>query len=450
MSVSGGPSIVTSGLLLNLEPINIKTYSYAENLYTFSQQFDQATWGKAAVTYTANNISAPDGTLTAGLLQETSAAATAHWLTFGNTLTANSTYTASCYFKSYSGDRRFFLQMNSAGGGGTGYAGMETSNSGTTILNSYVNGDFSNGRFSITPESNNWVRLAVTWTVSSNVSITTRIGLFNVGAQNYDGNGTSGAYIWGAQLERNSELKPYVVTRASAINQSTIARDTISTYSPTLSNTAYHNYNSNGTFTFARSTAPNLKDGGGLFDGTIRNITASSFIYNDHTWEVWFKIDDINPGGYDVTEGFSVVSVFTGYHQGFNYSASSMQYTVWDSDGVSFTGYNPCSWTVGTSNAQILQGQWYHLVVTNSNKTFTPYLNGLQTANPTTVANLRYNAGLNGSTLGIGKAYTAASGLGSYLGYSRSTFGGMKMYNRALSAEEIRQNFNASRGRYGL
>ena len=450
MSVSGGPSIVTSGLLLNLEPINSKSYSYAENLYTFSQQFDQATWGKSAVTYTANNITAPDGTLTAGLLQETSAAATAHWLTFGNTLTANSTYTASCYFKSYSNDRRFFLQMNSAGGGGTGYAGMETSNNGTTILNSYASGDFSNGRFSITPESNNWVRLAVTWTVSSNVSITTRIGLFNVGSQNYDGNGTSGAYIWGAQLERNTELKPYVVTRDSAINQSTVARDTISTYSPTLSNTAYYNFNSNGTFTFTRSTAPNLKDGGGLFDSTARNITASNFIYNDHTWEVWFKIDDINPGGYDVTEGFSVISVFTGYHQGFNYSSSLMIYSVWDYDGVTATGYNPCSWTVGTSGAQINQGNWYQIVVTNSNRTFTPYLNGVQLGTGSTVPNLRYNAGFNGSTIGIGKAYTAAAGVSSYLGYSRSTFGGMKMYNRTLTAEEIRQNFNASRGRYGL
>jgi hypothetical protein len=450
MSVSGGPSIVTSGLLLNLEPINTKSYSYAENLYTFSQQFDQATWTKSNVTYTANNITAPDGTLTGGLLQETSAAAAAHWLTFSNNLTANSTYTASCYFKSYSDDRRFFLQMNSAGGGGTGYAGMATSNNGTTILDSNASGDFSNGRFSITPESNNWVRLAVTWTVSSNVAITTRIGLFNVGAQYYDGNGTSGAYIWGAQLERNSELKPYVVTRASAINQSTVARDTISTYSPTLSNTAYYNFNSNGTFTFTRSTAPNLKDGGGLFDSTARNITAASFIYNDHTWEVWFKIDDINPGGYDVTEGFSVISVFTGYHQGFNYSSSLMVYSVWDYDGVTATGYNPCSWTVGTSGAQINQGNWYQIVVTNSNRTFTPYLNGVQLGTGSTVPNLRYNAGFNGSTIGIGKAYTAAAGVSSYLGYSRSTFGGMKMYNRTLTAEEIRQNFNASRGRYGL
>ena len=450
MSVSGGPSIVTSGLLLNLEPINTKTYSYAENLYTFSQQFDQATWGKAAVTYTANNIVAPDGTLTGGLLQETSAAASPHWLTFGNTLTANSTYTASCYFKSYSNYRRFFLQMNSAGGGGTGYAGMATSNNGTTILDSNASGDFSNGRFSITPESNNWVRLAVTWTVSSNVSITTRIGLFNVGAQNYDGNGTSGAYIWGAQLERNSELKPYVVTRASVINQSTVARDTISTYAPSLSNTAYYNYNSNGTFTFTRSTAPNLKDGGGLFDSAVKNITAASFLYNDHTWEVWFKIDDRNPGGYDATEGASALSVFTGFHQGFTYTSSTMSYTVWDHNGTTATAYSPCSWTVGTSGAQINQGSWYQIVVTNNNKTFTSYLNGVQLGTGGTVPNLRYNAALNGVTLGIGKAYVAAPGASSYLLYSRSTFGGMKMYNRALTADEILQNFNATRGRYGL
>lgn len=451
MSVSGGPSIVTFGLLLNFEPINIKTYSYAENLYTFSQQFDQATWNKAAVTYTANNISAPDGTLTAGLLQETSAAATAHWLTFGNTLMANSTYTASCYFKSYSNDRRFFLQMNSAGGGGTGYAGMETSNSGTTILVSGTSGDFSNGRFSITPESNNWVRLAVTWTTSSNVSVTTRIGLFDNGAQFYNGNGTSGAYIWGAQLERNTELKPYVVTRASAINQSTVARDTISTYSPTLSNTAYYNYNSNGTFTFARSTAPNLKDGGGLIGNyPIGPLSVGNFIYNDHTWEIWFKINDVNAGNYDGTEAYSALAVYQGYHQGFQYTSSFMDYYVWDYDGVTALSLTASRWTLGTSGTQLIQGNWYQLVVTNNNKTFTPYVNGVQLGTGLTATNLRFNNLYNGGVISIGKTANVPSGVGSFTYYSRSTFGGMKMYNRALSAEEIQQNFNAGRGRYGL
>jgi hypothetical protein len=450
MSVSGGPSIVTSGLLLNLEPINIKTYSYAENLYTFSQQFDQSTWSKAAVTYTANNIVAPDGTLTAGLLQETSAAASPHWLECGNNLAANSTYTASCYFKSYSNDRRFFLQMNSAGGGGTGYAGMETSNNGTTILNSYASGDFSNGRFSITAESNNWVRLAVTWTVSSNVGITTRIGLFDVGSQNYNGNGTSGAYIWGAQLERNSELKPYVVTRASAINQSTVARDTISTYSPTLSNTAFYNYNSNGTIQFTRS-ASTPKDGGGLVGNYPTGpLSPGNFLYNDHTWEIWFKINDITPGSYDGTEGWSALAVYQGYHQGFYYTSNAMDYYIWDYDGVTASAFLCSRWTLGTSGTQLIQGNWYQLVVTNNNKTFTPYMNGVQLGTGYTATNLRFNNLYQGGVIGIGKAAAVAAGLGSYIYYSKSTFGGMKMYNRALRADEVLQNFNAQRGRYGL
>jgi hypothetical protein len=77
-------------------------------------------------------------------------------------------------------------------------------------------------------------------------------------------------------------------------------------------------------------------------------------------------------------------------------------------------------------------------------------VNGVQLGTGLTATNLRFNNLFNGGVISIGKAATVASGVGSFVYYSRSTFGGMKMYDRALTSDEIRQNFNATRGRYGL
>ena len=421
MSVFCGPSIVTSCLLLNLDSTNSKSYSYAENLYTFSQQFDQATWGKAAVTYTANNISAPDGTLTAGLLQETSAAATAHWLTFGNTLAANSTYTASCYFKSYSNDRRFFLQMNSAGGGGTGYAGMETSNNGTTILNSYANGDFSNGSFSITPESNNWVRLAVTWNTSSNVGVTTRIGLFNVGSQNYDGNGTSGAYIWGAQLERNSISNRYITTTSSAIVSSNAWIDlSLSKNNGTLANTPLYS-SSNGSIIFSGYGAANNYISLSNLPSTLPQLTV----------EVWVNLlYSGSQGGYIIGQTNSAFRLMYGTNN-FSWACATSN-NPWYSAGT----------TLNTSTLPVI-GVWNHVVVVYDGTNNKCYVNGVLSG--TSSGSVSGNVSMS-SLGGLNIMKTDAVNLDNGAGQLSVA----RIYSTALTQEQILQNFNARRGKYGL
>jgi len=422
MSVFGGPSTVTTGLVLNLDAGNPKSYSYAENLYTYSQQFDQSTWTKAAVTYTANNITAPNGTLTAGLLQETSAAATNHWLIFFNTLTANSTYTASCYFKSYSNDRRFFLQMNSAGGGGTGYAGMETSNNGTTILNSYASGDFSNGSFSITPESNNWVRLAVTWTVSSNVGITTRIGLFNVGAQSYDGNGTSGAYIWGAKLEKNTTSNRYVTTTSSAIVSSNTWIDlSTSKNNGTLANTPPYN-SSNGSIVFSGYGGANNYISLSNLPSTLPQLTV----------EVWVNL--LYSGNQGVL-----------YIIGQTNSAFRLMYGINSFSWVCATTNNAwysANTTLSTSSLTSI-GVWNHVVVVYDGTNNKCYVNGVLVATSSGIAsgNVLMNS-LGGLNIMKPDAVNLDNGAGQ-LSVAR-------IYSIALTQEQIIQNFNANRGRYGL
>ena len=214
----------------------------------------------------------------------------------------------------------------------------------------------------------------------------------------------------------------------------------------TLVDSSYYTV-ANGTVQFTRTTAPAGKDGGGIISNFLTNeLTSQNFLYGNHTWEVWARIDDRNPGNYDVTEGFSVLTVYRGYHAGFFIYPTALQYLIWDAA----TSTPICaSWTVGASGAQINQNSWFQVAVTRSGNVFTPYLNGQNTGTGSTT-NTAYQAAVTSNQMGIGKATNVDANTSQYVGYSKSTFSHMRMYNRALSAAEIKQNFDANRGRFGL
>jgi hypothetical protein len=445
MSVSGGPSIVTSNLLLNLEVVNPKSYSYSENLLTYSQQFNVSPWslgGTGSPLITANTVTAPDGTLTASTLYG-NGGTNSNRVQQTITVTANTNYNFSFYIKNKDNANASYFHVSFPS------SGKNNSEAYVIWTGNTISGFSNTG--TTQPKANyitdGWYRVSM---LASSNYLDSGSAVIRIYPSGNDGTIQNNVYIWGAQVEKNTSIQNYVPTTASAVNQSLIVRDTISTYSPTLSNTAFYNYNSNGTFTFTRSTTA-IKDGGGLIGSYPTGpLSVGNFIYNDHTWEIWFKIDDVNPGNYDGTEAFSALAVYQGFHQGFQYGSNVMYYYIWDYDGVTATSIEAARWTLGTSGTQLIQGNWHQLVVTNNNKTFIPYVNGVQLGTGSTPANLRFNNLFNGGVISIGKAAAVAANVGSYLYYSKSTFGGMKMYNRALSADEVQQNFNAQRGRYGL
>ena len=81
---------------------------------------------------------------------------------------------------------------------------------------------------------------------------------------------------------------------------------------------------------------------------------------------------------------------------------------------------------------------WHHVVATYDGTTLRLYRNGVQLNSATSTGNITNTS----KTLEIGRR-----GTGSYF-IGRLT--GQKIYNKALSVSEIQQNFNASRGRYGI
>lgn len=224
----------------------------------------------------------------------------------------------------------------------------------------------------------------------------------------------------------------------------TSAGSTVTPYTFTFKNGATYNSVTNGILTTTRAATVTTKanDGGGIYTTVGGALDVSTFLYNDHTWECWFKINDSSPSNYDATEGGSLLAAYAGYHAGFSFfNTSNLYYSIWS--GVA-SGVTCATFTVGSTNQNIIVGNWQQVVVTRSGTTFTPYVNGVQAGTGSTNSPSATGIG-TGNSLGIGSVNTP-----NYISYAKIDFSNMKMYNRALSATEVLQNFNALRGRFSL
>ena len=173
------------------------------NLLTYSSDFTNAAWTKAAATITTAADVAPDGTQTAQLFIPDSTSAFHYAL--GGTMTVSSTYTSSCYMK-YAGQQYGHVFLSQAGNNG----GTFDLINGTAV----ITGTGNTGGMTLV--GNGWYRCFVTQT---SVQLTyTRIGTGAVNAAS-TGNGYSGIYIWGAQLEAGAFATSYIPTVASTVTR---------------------------------------------------------------------------------------------------------------------------------------------------------------------------------------------------------------------------------------
>jgi hypothetical protein len=167
------------------------------NLLTFSEDFSNVAWGKLFASISSNVTTSPIGTLTADKLVEDSTSAT-HQVFQTVSILASSNYNYSVYLKAA---ERFRLRVRFTGFSGAQDASVDL-NAGTTTSGT------------LTSVGDGWFRL--TWSVSSNtggVSPLVSIALQDASGNNtYLGNGTSGAFIWGAQLVEGTDAKPYFAT----------------------------------------------------------------------------------------------------------------------------------------------------------------------------------------------------------------------------------------------
>jgi hypothetical protein len=174
------------------------------NLVTYSEDFSQ--WSQARLTNTDNQTISPDGSLNASLITED--ATLDNKYTFLNLSTTTNEHALS-FFAKYKGR---YLQVA---------FGLNDVSGNPYINFDLQNGTFDNGGVSnplIEDFGNGWykISLQVTPIVTSNFGVlfSPIPSLTSLRLASYQGNGTSGIYLWGAQLEQSSYPTSYIISNS--------------------------------------------------------------------------------------------------------------------------------------------------------------------------------------------------------------------------------------------
>ena len=189
--------------------------------------------------------------------------------------------------------------------------------------------------------------------------------------------------------------------------------------------------------TLVNGVGYNSGNGGSLvFDGTndyVDLLLTANLQFGTRDFAIEYYINSN-------TQASSFPSLFTNYN-GWGAGAVFV--------GVSHQNYlNKYSfWINGQGSgarteSNISYNKWEHLVVMRDNGICKIYLNGTQDGTTIDATGIVLN-GLNSSIIRVGSTQEATV-------LYNGKIAKMSIYNRALSPNEVKQNFNATRGRYGI
>lgn len=190
------------------------------NLLTYSAQFDNAAWTKSNSSITANTIVAPDGTLTGDqLVENTSTGQHRVYRSVSGTTNTNP-YTYSLFAKASTRTRVYIGLLEGATFVRSGNAIFDLS-TGTIVFVDPGSNGASGGSATIQSVGNGWYRCTYTLTLGgTDTSIFGDINLVSTGTTiSYTGNGYSGLFLWGAQLEEGAFPTSYIPTVAATVTR---------------------------------------------------------------------------------------------------------------------------------------------------------------------------------------------------------------------------------------
>lgn len=177
------------------------------NLLTYSEQLDNAAWVKSNTTVTPNAALAPDGSYTMDLLCENTANIE-HYTDQYYTVTAGQVYTWSTFVKdSPSANRDLYLRFATALSATVNFDPRTKSISAAGV-DSYGFTDVGGGVYRV------W--LTATIVTTGNLVCRRQLLQDGSGSVTYTGDGTSGLYFGGAQLELAATPSSYIPTAGAS------------------------------------------------------------------------------------------------------------------------------------------------------------------------------------------------------------------------------------------
>jgi hypothetical protein len=471
-------TVYTTGVFDEVTYNSTADISAIKNILTYSQQFATG-WGSGNVTSTSNAGLAPDGSQTANKLTENTVN-NRHILTLGRPVAAGalqSPYTFSAYAKANTRGniqlglkeyQSFVRQASAIFNVSTGTIGTTVGFNGATLLYSNI-ADVGGG----------WYRCAMTVNLgSTETQIGSEILIANSSSVSiYTGDGTSSIYVWGAQTEAGNVATVYqgVTTGNTLISPNFARRDTSQgnvfvtgsydefTGAPVVDGnlklwldagqvasypgsgttwTDLSGNNNTGTLTsspgFDNPTGSITFNGSGSSSGntiTFSGTTTGSSLglyQNSFTVGAWVNNNITTTGASSAPVGGGIFSIDGSPVSGGQYAIFNRWGNIW----VDFYGG-------GQAGPAVSSNTWYYIAHTYNytTKQSVLYQNGVAVNTSTRAQDLVASIGSTSPRIGV-------------YGYGGSWWNGkissVHVYNRALSADEVAQNFNALRRRYNI
>jgi hypothetical protein len=228
------------------------------NVITYSEDFTNVSWAKADTNVTSNSIVAPDGNTTADKLTPNTSN-TLHIAT-KSSLATTGVKTFSIFAKQ--GGYKNILVWFDTHSGGVG-VNLDT-------LNVFRNQNLISHE--VKQFANGWVYISIT----ANIAILSNPTIYIADNSStpqlfFSGDGTSGVYLWGAQLEAGSYATSYIPTTSASItrNADVISKTGISSLIGQTEGVIYLDFYYNGE---AKDFVPvELYDGSSRIDFYIGN-----------------------------------------------------------------------------------------------------------------------------------------------------------------------------------
>ena len=233
-------------------------------------------------------------------------------------------------------------------------------------------------------------------------------------------------YVWGPQVELKSSANSYVPTYGTAAIPgvsrlpNTVKNLSSNSFPGTISSALY---NDGGWFEFTGPTSSSTRIS---FDSSSVDLSGSFSI------DMWFRQNDQST--YHMllgAEGYGV-----GTSNGIGHYLYQNTIRTWVKEGTYTNLWDSAGTTTLTQNV------WYNLIlIRESGTAWRWYLNGsLVNSNTTDSLTTDFTT----PNTYIGDHYNTA------VFHFDGDIGALRMYSRALSSTEVSQNFNATRGKYGV